>query len=419
MSNPTVPEVTGPGSNGRGLRSLFPSTWFSRAETKPGAANGSHGSGNGSRRNGNGHLIDLRQVVKTFETTAGTFTALKGVDLKVDTGEFVAVIGKSGSGKTTLVNMITGIDRPTSGEVIVAGTPIHTLAEGKMAEWRGRNLGIVFQFFQLLPTLTVIENVMLPMDFGDVYAAGDRPKVALRLLDQVGLAVHAHKLPSAISGGEQQRVAIARALANDPPILVADEPTGNLDSKTADTVFRLFESLVDGGKTILMVTHDNDLAKRVTRTIVLSDGEVIEEYLSEIFPTLTEDQLIEVTHQLEPERYTPGEIIMRSGDPADSFYIITRGGVEVLIRGVQGHEIVVANLGEGQYFGEIELLGGGARIATIRAAHDTGVEVACLGRETFLDMVGDSPTTRELLARVAQQRLAENRSGRERRRGHA
>jgi putative ABC transport system ATP-binding protein len=235
--------------------------------------NSKHGT-NGQYHNGNDHLIELRQVVKDFQTEAGTFTALRGVDLKVDTGEFVAVIGKSGSGKSTLINMITGIDRPTQGEVLVGDRAIHKLNEGKMAVWRGRSVGIVFQFFQLLPTLTVAENVMLPMDFCNMYSTRERPKRALHLLDLVGMTDHANKLPSAISGGQQQRAAIARALANDPPILIADEPTGNLDSQTADSVFSLFQDLRKQGKTVLMVTHDRDLARRATRNIVLVDGQI-------------------------------------------------------------------------------------------------------------------------------------------------
>ena len=223
----------------------------------------------------NGHLISLRQVVKTFETAAGAFTALKGIDLQVKPGEFVAVVGKSGSGKSTLLNMITGIDRPSSGEVRVGDTPVHKLNEGQMAVWRGRNVGIFFHFFKLLPTLTLIENVILPMDFCNTFPARERDKRAMQLLDLVEMTPHAHKLPSAVSGGEQQRVAIARALANDPPIIVADEPTGNLDSKTAESVFRLFERLVDQGKTVVMVTHDKDLTRRVTRTAIVSDGKIV------------------------------------------------------------------------------------------------------------------------------------------------
>lgn len=220
------------------------------------------------------HLIELRDVVKTYETAAGEFQALKGIDLDVDAGEFVSVVGKSGSGKSTLINMITGIDRPTSGQVYIGGTAVHTLSEGQLARWRGRNMGVIFQFFQLLPTLTVLENVMLPMDFCNVYPVRERVDKALHYLNLVEMDDQAHKLPSATSGGQQQRVAIARAMANDPPILVADEPTGNLDSKTADAIFDLFLDLVDHGKTILMVTHDNDLAAKATRTIVVTDGEL-------------------------------------------------------------------------------------------------------------------------------------------------
>jgi putative ABC transport system ATP-binding protein len=222
-------------------------------------------------------LIRLDRVVKVYDTGEVPFTALKGIDLTVQTGEFVGLIGKSGSGKTTLINMITGIDRPTEGEVIVDGTPVHALNENQLARWRGRTIGVVFQFFQLLPTLTVIENVMLPMDFCNVHAPRERPEFAMHLLEQVEMADQAHKLPSALSGGQQQRVAIARALANDPPILAADEPTGNLDSATADAVFGLFESLVDRHKTIVMVTHDNDIAARVRRSLHVHDGEIIEE----------------------------------------------------------------------------------------------------------------------------------------------
>jgi putative ABC transport system ATP-binding protein len=236
---------------------------------------------NGRYQHGNDQLIELRSVLKTYQSAAGAFTALKSVDLKVDRGEFLAIVGKSGSGKSTLINMITGIDRPTSGEVLVGDAAVHTFSEGQMAEWRGRNLGIIFQFFQLLPSLSIVENVMLPMDFGNVYAPRERYERAMRLLAQVEMAEQAHKLPSAVSGGQQQRVAIARALANDPPILVADEPTGNLDSKTAESVFRMFERLVAQGKTIVMVTHDQDLAKRASRAIMVADGQIVEEKKNE------------------------------------------------------------------------------------------------------------------------------------------
>jgi ABC-type lipoprotein export system ATPase subunit len=357
-------------------------------------------------------LIQLRQVEKVYQSAAGAFPALKRVDLGIDRGEFVAVIGKSGSGKSTLINMITGIDRPTSGEVLVNGTPVHTLSEGQLAVWRGRTIGVVFQFFQLLPTLTLAENIMLPMDFCGLYTPRERYARAMRLLEQMDMAAHANKLPSAISGGQQQRVAIARALANDPPILVADEPTGNLDSKTAESVFRMFEQLVDQGKTILMVTHDQDLAKRVTRTVIIADGEVIDEYLARALPALGEKQLIWATHNIETRTFEPGAVILRQGAPADNFYVIARGQVDVVLQDASGSEIVVTSMGVGQYFGEIELLHGGANLATIRAGVKTGVEVLALDPDEFRHLVDESPTTEQAIDQIAQVREAENAAAR-------
>jgi putative ABC transport system ATP-binding protein len=226
--------------------------------------------------NTNEPLIELRQVVKQYRGAAGVVTALNAIDLQVQPGEFVIILGKSGAGKSTLVNMIAGIDQPTSGQIRVAGVAVHALDEDRRAAWRGRAVGVVLQFFQLLPTLTVLQNVMLPMDFADRYPIRQQRERAMDLLDQMGIADHAHKLPSAVSGGQQQRIAIARALANDPPLLVADEPTGNLDSATARSVFGVFQNLVTQGKTIVMVTHDKDLASQVGRTIRLADGEIEE-----------------------------------------------------------------------------------------------------------------------------------------------
>ena len=222
----------------------------------------------------NSALIDLRDVVKTYETGAGDVTVLKDITLQVQPGEFISVVGPSGSGKSTLLNMITGIDRPTSGEVLVGDETVHSLSENQLARWRGRNVGFIFQFFQLLPTLTILENVILPMDFCKVYRRRERKERALHLLEQVDIAEHAHKLPSALSGGEQQRAAIARAMANDPPLVVADEPTGNLDTTTANEVFVLFESLVAQGKTLMVVTHDRSLSARTERVLHLLDGRI-------------------------------------------------------------------------------------------------------------------------------------------------
>jgi len=367
----------------------------------------------GHYRNGNSHLIELQQVVKTYRSAAGDFTALENVDLQIDGGEFVAVIGKSGSGKSTLINMITGIDRPTSGDVLVGDTAVHTLSEGKLAEWRGRNIGVIFQFFQLLPTLTVIENLMLPMDFCHMYSRRQRRERAMHLLEQVELADHAHKLPSALSGGQQQRVAIARALANDPPILVADEPTGNLDSKTAESIFRLFENLVDQGKTILMVTHDQDLAERVTRTVIIADGEIIEEYLADVFPALSEQELIDATRSLEHLKFPPGATIIQEGAPPENFYIITKGQVEVHLKASNGQEFTIARLGPGQYVGEIALLRGGNSIATVRACVEEGAEVAALDPEEFADLIAKSEAAKAAISQVAQDRLAESTARKE------
>jgi putative ABC transport system ATP-binding protein len=222
-------------------------------------------------------MIDLRGLTKVYQTPVGPFPALKGIDLQVAPGEFIAVVGKSGSGKSTLINMFTGIDHPTDGEIIVAGRRVRELSEGQMAEWRGRTMGIVFQSFQLLPTLTIAEHVMLPMDLARLYSPAERYERAFHLLDEVGLADDGHKFPATVSGGQQQRAAIARALANDPAIVVADEPTGNLDTQAAETVFNLFGTLAAAGKTIVMVTHDDELAERASRTVVLADGLIVDE----------------------------------------------------------------------------------------------------------------------------------------------
>ena len=380
-------------------------SWFRRHSAAKRAANGSY-------RHGNDYLIELRDVLKVYESAAGTFTALKSVDLEIGRGEFVAIIGKSGSGKSTLLNMITGIDRPTSGEVLVGDTAVHTLSEGQMAPWRGRNLGIIFQFFQLLPALSIVENVMLPMDFCGMYTTRERHARAMQLLEQVGMTENAHKLPSAVSGGQQQRVAIARALANDPPILIADEPTGNLDSKTADSVFALFESLVRAGKTIVMVTHDNALAKRVDRAVIVVDGEIVNEYVARALPHLSMDQLSWASQNIETLSYPPGAVIIREGTPPDNFYIVTKGRVEIVLEPSSGSEIVVATMGVGQYFGEIALLHGGAHNATVRAGFDTGAEVVALDRYEFNQLVTTSPKTAEEIDQVADLREAENLAAR-------
>jgi len=324
-------------------------------------------------------IISLRGVDKLYKTAVGDFPALKEVDLDIHAGEFVSVIGKSGSGKTTLLNMITGIDRPSTGEVWVNGTPVHGLSQHKMARWRGINLGIVFQFFQLLPMLSVIENIMLPMDFCKTFPKNERKARALDLLDQMELADHAYKLPSGLSGGQQQRVAIARALANDPPIIIADEPTGNLDSKTAERVFELFNKLVSQGKTIIIVTHDSGLAKRAKRTALIADGEIV----------------------------NGGLRLMKMGS-GDHFYVVSKGSVEVIMQRENTSDVIVAQLGPGKYFGEMEFFQEREHRASVRASESGPVEVLALDYKSLNTLLENSEGAREALKNAAEEHAQEN-----------
>ena len=373
---------------------------------------------NGNKNNGgddsnkNHSLIELRNVVKNYKTAVGDFPALKGVDLNLNAGEFVSVIGKSGSGKTTLINMIAGIDRPSSGEVWVNGTAVHELNENQMARWRGRNLGIVFQFFQLLPMLSLVENIMLPMDFCNTFPIKEREERALYLLEQMELADHAYKLPSAISGGQQQRVAIARALANDPPVILADEPTGNLDSKTAETVFEMFNKLVSEGKTIIIVTHDSALAKRAERTALIADGEIVNEYVAKVLSTLSHSQLLTATRQLESIKYEAGSMILHEGGKPDNFYIVTKGTVEVFLQRENASDVVVAQLGPGKYFGEMEYFHKKENRASIRAAETSPVEVVALDYDELHALLSENEATREALHEAAHKHEDENISHR-------
>lgn len=275
-------------------------------------------------------IVLCRDVIKVFKTPAGEATVLKGISADIYQGQFVGVVGRSGSGKSTLVNMITGIDHPSSGMVQVAGTELHHMSEGQVAVWRGKTMGIVFQFFQLLPMLTLVENLMLPMDFCSMYAPTEREERAMRLLRRVGLEDMAHKLPGAISGGQQQSAAVARALANDPPIILADEPTGNLDSRTAEDVIQLFEELVSNGKTILMVTHDPVLARRTARTMIISDGELVNEAVSRAFPDLRHGQMLGLTQLANTEIFAPDEAI--AAHPG-KVYVVERGSLLVFREG--------------------------------------------------------------------------------------
>ncbi len=367
-------------------------------------------SGNGSNGNGCGTLIELHQVQKTFQSAAGKYQALKGIDLQIGRGEFVGIIGRSGSGKSTLINMITGIDRPTSGEVFVGSTAVHNLNENQMARWRGRNLGIVFQFFQLLPNLSVMDNIRLPMDLCRTFPGGERRSRAMKLLELVEMSEHAHKLPSALSGGQQQRVAIARALANDPPVIIADEPTGNLDSKTADAVFNLFERLTSEGKTIVMVTHDSSLARRVARTVLIADGEVVNEYVAQALPTLSPTLMLEVSRKAEKVHIVAGETIIRKDTPAELFYIVTEGMAEVTLRRPNGTDVVVERMGPGQYFGEISLFTSKRTVASVGAIPDAPLQALAVDRPMFQKLLGESPDFHAAMQGVVSARLEQNRS---------
>jgi putative ABC transport system ATP-binding protein len=222
-------------------------------------------------------LVQLHQVVKKYQTASGSFTALKGIEAQFNRAEFVGVIGKSGAGKSTLVNMITGVDQLTSGEVWFEDIPIHRLNEDQKSLWRGRNVGVVYQTFQLIPSISLLDNILLPMEFCGLYQPRKSEERARMLLEEVGLQDHAFKKPSAISGGQHQRAAIARALANDPQLIVADEPTGNLDSATAEIIFQIFQKLIERGKTVIIVSHDRSLEEHVSRILSLADGELIDD----------------------------------------------------------------------------------------------------------------------------------------------
>ena len=361
--------------------------------------------------NGNGsdsdYIIDLHDVHKYYKTPVGDFHALKSIDLQIHPGEFVSIIGKSGSGKSTLLNMITGIDRPTTGEVFVNGQAVHVLNENRMARWRGKNLGIVFQFFQLLPTISVIENIMLPMDFCRTYPMREREKRALDLLAMVELADHAYKLPTALSGGQQQRIAIARALATDPPVIIADEPTGNLDSKTAESVFAMFNQLVAQGKTIIIVTHDSGLAKQTHRTALIADGEIVNEYVSEAMPTLTPEQVSQATQKASRLSYESGTMILTEGASAESCYIVTKGTVEVILPREGQSDVIALQLGPGKVFGEMGFFHDRRRKASVRASEHGPVEVLSISYDDLDQLLSQSESTREALHQMSKKRLAD------------
>ena len=351
--------------------------------------------------------MHLKSVVKTYVNAAGAFTALKGIDMDIKYGKFISIVGKSGSGKSTLLNMLTGIDHPTTGEVIIGGQNIYDISESKRAKWRGQNMGIVFQFFQLLPTLSLLENTMLPMDYTGIFPANERVDRAMELLKMVGLEEHAYDLPSSVSNGQQQSAAIARSLANDPPIIVADEPTGNLDSRSANNIIRVFQQLAERGKTILIVTHDPSLTSKTDETIIISDGEIIDEAIATAMPHLEHPLMLLATKQIEKRIFAPGEPILRCDQTVDHFYMVADGSVRISRNGIEDS---IATLNKGQFFGEVELLNNGRSIANVYANTETAVEIALLPKDTFQHLLDESPAIHEDFRHIAQTRQNENQA---------
>jgi len=351
-------------------------------------------------------FIQLTNVVKTFKTSAGDFHALKRVTLGFEQGEFTSIMGKSGSGKSTLINMITGIDHPTSGAVRIGDTQLFQLKEGQMAEWRGRNLGVVFQFFQLLPTLTVLENTLLPMDYCSVYAPAERESRAIAVLKMLDLEQMADKLPAALSGGQQQIAAIARALANDPPIIIADEPTGNLDARTAEMVLGIFEDLAAQGKTILIVTHDPTLARRSTRRVLISDGELVDEAVARSLTMLAHPQMLAISKLVTRRQFEPGSVIARQGALAEGLYILTAGQVEVTRGRFLRQPQTLGYLEPGHYLSEFEFVESDLEDLTF-SAFGGPVEALCLSLEHFSELLAAYPSVEPAMRRAAGEHMTE------------
>ena len=305
--------------------------------------------------------------------------------------------------------MLTGIDHPTSGQVLVSGVDVYAMSESKRSLWRGRNLGIVFQFFQLLPMLNLLENVMLPMDYVGMYDIDQRPKKAMELLALVGLEEHAQKLPAAVSRGQQQSAAIARALATDAPILVADEPTGNLDSQSASKIIDLFEMLSRQGKTIVMVTHDPSMTERTSRTVFISDGELVNETIAQTLPLLTHSVMKEMGNRVKRLHFQPGAVILEQKRPVGFFYLIEKGKVDIVLKERRSDDVVISTLTDNDFFGEIELLKGGKSIASVRASLEEPVDLLALSREDFKWLMDQSPLTEKAICTMVQQRLEDRK----------
>lgn len=381
-------------------------------------------------------LIRITDVNKMFKTTAGEYPALKNINLCFGQGEYVSIIGKSGSGKSTLLNMITGIDHPTTGTVTINGLEVHRLPESKLADWRAINLGIVFQFFQLLPMLSVMENIMLPMDFANRLPPAERQSRAQKLLALVGLSEYADQLPAGLAGGMQQMAAIARALANDPPLIVADEPTGNLDTRTAERVLDLFDNLVAQGKTVIIVTHDSTLAARAARQILISDGQVVDENVVQALRFLPNAVLLKISRLVVTRQAQAGDILLgtHSGVPnaparrpvlgripdfllrnpgnavGGGLYIVVEGALEVAGGRNDRRLEVLERLEAGAYFSSIDLATCGLPALHLRVAADGPARLLWLSQESLNRLIEDSHTVEIALSGQAEQRRQRYRS---------
>jgi putative ABC transport system ATP-binding protein len=355
-------------------------------------------------------MIEIQNITKVYQMGETEVRALDGVSLKIEDGEWIAITGPSGSGKSTLMAILGCLDSPTSGSYQLDGIDVAKMRDDQLAAVRNKKIGFVFQQFNLLSRTSALENVALPL----LYATGnhqrDRAKAALAA---VGLSDRLGHRPNELSGGQQQRVAIARALVTEPSILLADEPTGNLDSKTAETIFALFNDLVEQGKTVIIVTHDSGLARRAHRTALLADGEIVNEYVAKALPTLTPAQLLAATHKLQPRHYEAGSMILAEGKNSEAFYVIAKGTVEVVLPRRQQSDVVALELGPGKYFGEMEFFHDRRNRASIRASESCAVEVLSLDYEALSSLLGESEPTREALHQAADRHEKENVEWRE------
>jgi putative ABC transport system ATP-binding protein len=332
-------------------------------------------------------------------------TALKGVSLETTAGEFVALVGKSGSGKSVLMRLLGGLDRPTSGRVEVNGVDLNGLSAAELTRWRRARVGVLLQDHPLFASLSVLDNVRLPMDFASAHPRAERAEQARERLALVGMLNHAAASPARLSVGQRRRVALAQALANDPPLLLADEPTQGLDSVRAAAVFGLFRRLADAGKTVIMATRDYDLAASADRTVLVSDGLIVNQYVAEAFPKLDPLQLSSAAERLRPRRYAAGQLVVRQGERADRFYIIVSGHAEVFLERPSEAPVLLTTLQPGEYFGEIGVLRGGRRTASVRASLDDGLDVLSLGRDALLQVLERSEATEAQIQRSIGERL--------------